>query len=631
MGVPLVGLAVSTALSLTIAAAQPVSAAEAQVLGAGRAGAVPNSYIVRIKDSASPKSRSSLTASDLTARYGGQVKVAWQSALNGFAVSMSPDQARRMAADQRVAFVEQDAQVRATDVQPNPPSWGLDRVDQRDLPLDNSYTYDNTAGNVHAYVIDSGIRVTHSAFGGRATWGHNSVDTTDTDCFGHGTHVAGILGGDPYGVAKRVQLVAVKVLDCRGNGTFAQVVDGVNWVTEHAVKPAVANMSLGAEGGDAATEDAVRAAIASGVTFSISSGNSTKDACNFTPAKVTEAITVNASDRTDARAWFSNFGPCTDLYAPGVDIVSAWNTDDNATKVDGGTSMAAPHVSGAAALWLAAHPTDSPAAVQAALLDHATAGKITDPGVGSPNRLLFTNPALIPVIVVPGPRTATVGARFDLQLTAFGGDGGPYTWTAGNLPDGLTLSDTGLLSGTPTTRGTSTITLTATDSTGKSGTATFPLTVKVPCQAGQLIANPGFESGADSWIATPGVIVPGTPAQPTHGGTQFAWLNGYGSVHVDTAAQAVTIPLDCSATLSFWLHIDSTEPSTTTVYDTMTVQAGTSILATYSNLDKADGYQLRTFDLSQFAGLPVTLTYTGTEDISLQTSFVVDDVALAVR
>ncbi|MFD1051128.1 S8 family peptidase, partial [Kibdelosporangium lantanae] len=227
----------------------------------------------------------------------------------------------------RVSFVEQDARVRATDTQPSPPSWGLDRIDQRDLPLDNNYTYDTKASNVHAYVLDSGIRVTHNAFGGRATWGHNSVDTNNTDCYGHGTHVAGTIGGGPYGVAKDVQLVAVKVLDCTGNGTFAQVLDGINWVTANAVKPAVANMSLGAKTSDLATENALRNSIASGITYTVSSGNSNANACDFTPAKVSEAITVNAADDHDTRAWFSNYGPCTDIYAPGVGVFSAWNTD----------------------------------------------------------------------------------------------------------------------------------------------------------------------------------------------------------------------------------------------------------------------------------------------------------------
>src|SRR3954453_1395996 len=374
--------AAAAASALTVASALP-AAAEGQGLGADRRGAINNSYIVVMKDGAK--------AASLTSRYGGQARTVFRHALNGFAAHMTAEQARKMAADPRVDYVEQDAVVHATTDQPNPPSWGLDRIDQRDLPLDDNYTYAPTAANVHAYVIDTGIRITHSTFGGRAAWGTNTVgDGNDTDCNGHGTHVAGTIGGSQYGVAKGVQLVAVKVLDCGGSGSFAGVVAGIDWVAANAVKPAVANMSLGASGSDQATEDAVRNAIAAGVTFSIASGNSNSDACNFTPARVAEAITVNASTISDARASFSNFGTRPDIFAPGQDITSSWNTNDTASNTISGTSMATPHVVGAAALYLGANPTATPADVQSAMKAAATPNKITSPGSGSPNLLLFT-------------------------------------------------------------------------------------------------------------------------------------------------------------------------------------------------------------------------------------------------
>jgi subtilisin family serine protease len=624
---------------LSLAIAQPVPAAQGQVLGTDRVGAIPDSYLVQIKDSASPKSASAQTARTLTARYGGAVRMAWQHALNGFAVTMNAEQAAKMAADPRVESVQQDAVVRIADAQPNPPSWGLDRIDQRDLPLANSYSYDTTAANVHAYVIDTGIRTTHSTFGGRATWGTNIVgDGNNTDCNGHGTHVAGTLGGSQYGVAKGVQLVAVKVLDCSGNGSFSGVAAGIDWVTANAIKPAVANMSLGAQWSDAASENAVRNAIASGITFAISSGNSNADACEFTPAKVTEAITVNSSDSNDTRASLSNFGPCTDIFAPGVNITSAWHTSDTATNTISGTSMAAPHVAGAAALWLATHPNDSPAAVQTALIGNSSPGKITNPGAGSPNRLLFTSPVsrppADPVVTDPGPRNGTVGTATSLQLSVTGGTS-PYTWTsATGLPAGLSLNgSTGLISGTPSTAGTSTVTVTATDSAAKTGSATFTWTITEPGQCpapGQKLANPGFESGAASWTTTAGVI--GQHAgQPAHGGTWNAWVDGYGSTHTDSLSQPVTIPAGCTTySLSYWLHIDSAETTTSVQRDLLTVQVGGSTLATYSNLDKAAGYQQRTFDVSQFAGQTVTLKFTGTESVTLQTSFIIDDVTLTV-
>ncbi|MFC3896616.1 S8 family serine peptidase [Lentzea rhizosphaerae] len=472
------GLAAAAALSLAAAVAPAASAQEnlGTILGADRAGVVKDSYIVSLR--AGTASRAA--APELAGKYGGQVGKVWQHALNGFSVKMTAKQAQRLAADPKVAFVEQDAEVRMFDVQQNPPSWGLDRVDQRDLPLSNSYQYDTTASNVTAYIIDTGVRTTHATFGGRATWGTNtSGDGNNSDCNGHGTHVAGTVAGAEYGLAKAAKVVAVKVLNCQGSGTIQGVVDGVNWVTQNAVKPAVANMSLGG-GAAAALDTAVQNSIASGVTYAVASGNSNTDACSTSPARVAEAITVNASTNTDARASFSNYGTCTDIFAPGQNIVSAWNTNDTATNNISGTSMATPHVAGAAALWLATHPSDNPAAVWAGLNGASTPNKITSPGTGSPNKLLYTlfgggqpgNPS----VTNPGNQTSTVGTAVSLQLAASGGTS-PYTWSVSGLPAGLSASASGAISGTPTTAGTSTVTATVTDSAGKTGSATFTWTV----------------------------------------------------------------------------------------------------------------------------------------------------------
>ncbi|HET8662241.1 MAG TPA: S8 family serine peptidase, partial [Micromonosporaceae bacterium] len=260
-------------------------------------------------------------------------------------------------------------------------------------PLDSSYTYPNTASNVHAYIIDTGIRFTHTDFGGRATSGFDAIDGGSADdCHGHGTHVAGTTGGGAYGVAKGVQLVAVRVLSCSGSGTTAQVIAGVDWVTANAVKPAVANMSLGG-GVQTALDAAVANSIASGVTYAIAAGNSNADACNFSPARVGTAITLGATDINDNRASFSNWGTCLDLFAPGVSIPSAWWTSDTATASLSGTSMASPHAAGAAALVASANPTWSPQQVRDQIVADATTGVVGNPGAGSPNRLLFVGSA----------------------------------------------------------------------------------------------------------------------------------------------------------------------------------------------------------------------------------------------
>jgi len=319
----------------------------------------------------------------------------YQAAVRGFATTMSESNARRLAADTSVDYVQQNQTHTVTATQTNPPSWGLDRIEQRNLPLDNSYTYPTTASAVHAYVIDTGVRFTHSTFGGRATSGRDTIDNDDdaTDCHGHGTHVAGTVGGTEYGVAKGAQIVGVRVLNCAGSGTTAQVVAGIDWVTANAIKPAVANMSLGG-GRDTVLDNATANSIASGITYSVSAGNGNvigvgQPACNYSPARVATAITVGATDITDRRASFSNYGTCVDIFAPGVDITSSWNGSDTDTETISGTSMSAPHVAGAAAMVLAFKPTYTPLQVRNALVNRATNGVVINPGTGSPNKLLY--------------------------------------------------------------------------------------------------------------------------------------------------------------------------------------------------------------------------------------------------
>ena len=344
-----------------------------------------------LKEAVTPSQASRVEAR--VTSQGGQIQHRYAAAIRGFSATLPDAALAGLRRDGAVAYVEQDRVVRVADTQLHPPSWGLDRVDQRNRPLDMSYTNPSGAADVTAYIIDTGIRITHQDFGGRASHGIDTVDNDfdASDCNGHGTHVAGTLGGASYGVAKSVNLVAVRVLNCSGSGTFAGVVAGVDWVTGNAAHPAVANMSLGG-GPSPALDDAVRSSIASGVTYSIAAGNSSSDACGFSPARVTEAITVGYTDINDNRSSFSNFGVCLDLFAPGVSITSAWWTSDSATNTISGTSMAAPHVGGAAAMVLAAQPWLSPAEVRDTLVGTATPDVVPNPGAGSPNLMLYVGP-----------------------------------------------------------------------------------------------------------------------------------------------------------------------------------------------------------------------------------------------
>ena len=388
----IVGAGFAIALAAAPAATAMTSSApdEAQAPVAG--AVVDDSYIVVLKDSDVAKAEVKSAASSLVNTYGGDVRHSYDTAVRGFSASMSASEAAQLEADPSVAYVEQNRVVTASETQSPVPSWGLDRIDQADLPLDDSYTYASSGTGVTAYIVDTGILTTHEDFGGRAVSGTDTVDNDDdaTDCAGHGTHVAGTVGGTEYGVAKDVSLVGVRVLDCEGSGTTEGVIAGIDWVTEDHAEgdPAVANMSLGG-GFSQALNDSVAAAVADGVTFGAAAGNeSAADACDGSPSSTPEAITVGATEDDDARASYSNIGSCVDIFAPGSDITSAWHTGDTDTNTISGTSMATPHVVGAAALVLSDNPAATPAEVADALTGSATPDVITDPGTDSPNLLL---------------------------------------------------------------------------------------------------------------------------------------------------------------------------------------------------------------------------------------------------
>ncbi|MGD9483829.1 S8 family peptidase, partial [Streptomyces sp. TRM70308] len=389
------GLAATAAL-VGVALPATAQAAEGAVINAGAPGAIEGQYIVALEGgtslAASAEARVSTQAEDLVAQYGGSVESVYSAVLRGFAADMTADQAKRLAADPQVRYVQQSLLVRAADAgtQPDPPSWGLDRVDGEQ---DSAYAYPGTGEGVTAYVLDSGIRTTHQTFEGRASHGYDFVDEDGTaqDCNGHGTHVAGTIGGKEYGVAKKVDLVAVRVLGCDGSAPDRDTIEGLDWVAKNAKGPAVGNMSLTSGGANAepqAMREATKRAIDAGIQFAIAAGNSSTDACGTSPSDVPEAVTLGSTDRNDGRSSFSNYGRCLDLFAPGGNITSASHSSDTGSATMSGTSMASPHAAGALALYLEGHPDATPRESRDAVVEAAEQGVVGNPGSGSPNLLL---------------------------------------------------------------------------------------------------------------------------------------------------------------------------------------------------------------------------------------------------
>jgi subtilisin family serine protease len=368
--------------------AQAVTQPAAQPFGQSKP--IPGRYIIVFKSSvANPAA----AAAGLMQGTGGQLHHTYSAAVKGFAATLPEAALQGIRNNPNVAYIEQDKTVSLRQVASpqNQVTWGLDRIDQADRPLDTQYHFTNTGAGVNAFIIDTGIRPDHVEFTGRLLPGYNVVaDANGTnDCAGHGTHVAGTVGGTTWGVAKGVSLIPVRVLDCAGSGAWSGVIAGIDWVANSTLRPAVANMSLGG-GVSAAVDAAVAGAVAKGVVMVIAAGNSSDDACNYSPSREPSAITVGATASDDVRAFFSNYGSCVDIFAPGLNIVSAWNTSASASLVNSGTSMASPHVAGVAALTLAANPAASPAAVASYITSTATPNRVLYAGTGSPNLLLYS-------------------------------------------------------------------------------------------------------------------------------------------------------------------------------------------------------------------------------------------------
>ncbi|BCV32621.1 MULTISPECIES: S8 family serine peptidase [Shewanella] len=396
-----IAIAVAAALSSPLVLAQDY---QAQLHAVNPAKAIKDQYIVvfntpaviNLNDPNGVSAYASSMGARLANEHGIEVRQNFGNSLNGVLVKANGAQIQSLLKDPNIKYVEQDQRV---SIEPmveaagdqGGATWGLDRIDQRDLPLNSNYHYDYDGSGVTAFVIDTGVRNTHNEFGGRASSGYDFIDNDNdsSDCNGHGTHVAGTIGGSTYGVAKNVNIVGVRVLNCSGSGTNSGVISGINWVKNNAQGPSVANMSLGG-GASQALDDAVNAAVAAGISFVVAAGNDNSNACNYSPARAANAVTVGSTTSTDSRSSFSNYGTCLDIYAPGSSITSAWYNSNSATNTISGTSMASPHVAGVAALYLAENPALSPTQLTNLLVSRASSGKVGDAKTGSPNKLLYS-------------------------------------------------------------------------------------------------------------------------------------------------------------------------------------------------------------------------------------------------
>jgi subtilisin family serine protease len=545
---------------------------------------IAGSYVVTLDDSVT---NVTAAAARLAASTNGRLGFLYSSALKGFSIQTSRSGALELTRSPLVTRVQEDGRLHAVGTQTNA-IYGLDRLDQRNLPLNQTFVYANDGAGVHAYDIDTGIRPTHSNFEGRASIGADFVGDgqNGNDCNGHGTHTAGTIGSETYGVAKGVSLVGIRVLDCQGSGSSSAITAGINWVTAHAIKPAVANMSLGTTSGrDTTIENAVTNSIASGVSYAVAAGNGvgnglgiSEDACTHSPSATPNAITVSATDSTDTKPGWANTGTCVDIFAPGVNILSTWYTNDTATMTESGTSMSTPEVAGAVALYLAANPSATPAQVASALTTNATAGVVKSGGSGSPNKLLYT--AFIGGGGTPPPNNPPAagftkscsGLSCTFTDTSTDSDGtiASRSW---NFGDGTTAT-TSPATHAYAAAGTYTVTLTVTDNSGASASTSQAVTVTTT-----------GGGGTDPDPATPnltsGVATSGTGAAT--GGWKYYKIQvpaGKSSLKTDLTGPSCGL-LSCAQDLD--LFVRQTSKPTTTVYGCSSAGTATTETCTISS------------------------------------------------
>jgi serine protease len=572
---------------------------------------VQGQYIVVLKDNAaslanerSSLSRVSVVARDVATKNRAKLVRSYNNVLRGFVARADDKALARLLADPRVAYVEEDGIVSINATQ-SPATWGLDRIDQRNLPLNNSYTYDTTAPGVHAYIIDTGVLLNHVEFSGRMGNGYDAVTSggNANDCNGHGTHVAGTVGGTTYGVAKGVTIHPVRVLGCTGSGTNAGVIAGMDWVANNHVKPAVANMSLGG-GASQATDDAVQRMTNAGVTVVVAAGNSNDNACNYSPARAPSAITTGSTTNTDARSSFSSFGSCLDIYAPGSNITSAWYTNSTATNTISGTSMASPHVAGVAALYLATNPSATPAQVTTAIVNNATPNVVTSPGSGSPNRLLYS---------LFGPPVSTYSVSGTIATSAGTGIAGVTVSTGGatattNSSGAYTLS--GLSNGT--------YTLTPSLSGYTFSPASRSVTVNSANVTGQDFTGTGTGGGN---TLTKGVPVTGLGAS-TGNSLNYTMVVPSGATNLTFTLSGGTGDAD--------MYVKFGSAPTDTVYDCRPYLGGNAETCTFA-APQAGTYHVRVKAYSTFSGVSLVGDYStgggGSQTYTNGTDYTISDNA----
>ena len=506
------------------------------------AQAASQRYIVVLQD-ATVDARG--TAEAIRRERALQLDYVYDRAIKGFAARLGPQDLAALRQDRRVKFIEADQVVHKTGTKSPTGSWGLDRIDMQNLPLDNSYTFATTGQGVTFYGIDTGIRGTHNEFTGRMLPGFTSItDGRGTDdCDGHGTHTASTTAGTTYGVAIDMMVVPVRVLNCFGSGTTSGVIAGVNWVTANAILPAVANMSLGGSV-SAAMNAAVAASVQAGVVYAVSAGNSNTSACFQSPASEPSALTVGSTTITDARSSFSNFGTCMDLFAPGSNITAAWATSDAAINTISGTSMASPHVAGVAGLYLEANPSDTPTQVMQAILGNATPGLISNPGAGSPNLMLYmgfigggpppTN--LPPVADYTYSCDANITCTFDGTSSTDDFGVVSYAWT---IPNGATVSTSSVFSHTFPASRTIDLTLTVVDAGGLSNSITQTVDASPPGPPTNLPPTSSFSWSCDAQRMC---TFDGTGSSDDNGVVSYAWTIPNGATVSTSSVFSHTFP-----------------------------------------------------------------------------------------